>query len=67
MVRTWIAVALLVACNPGKSAKDDLIDQTPHDYQREVNAELANFGELLARFRDDLAAGQLDAAYAQLG
>ena len=66
MGRTWIALALVVACNSGKSAKDDLIDQTPHDYQREVTAELASYGELLTRFRDDLAAGHLDAAYAQL-
>jgi hypothetical protein len=62
----WGALALLVACNPGKDAQSDLIDPTPHDYQREANLELARLGQLVADFRDDLAAERLAAAYARL-
>ncbi len=62
----WVALAVVLACGPSKDPKDDLIDQTPHDYQREVNAELARLGQLVTDFRDDLVAGRLDAAYARL-
>jgi hypothetical protein len=64
-MRWWLLLAL-VACDPGKTAKDDLIDQKPHDYQREASEELARFGKLVTDFRDDLAANRIDAAAARL-
>ena len=60
-MRWWLMLAL-VACDSGKTAKDDLIDQTPHDYQREANEELARLGKLVTDFRDDLAANRIDAS-----
>jgi hypothetical protein len=64
-MRWWLAL-VLVACNPGKSAKDDLIDHSEHDYQKEADAELARIGKIVTDFRDDLVAGRFDAAHARL-